>query len=578
MSISLQSCEKPNSVPLAISQSQKTTLENNTGTWRFVRPKYQEKTAPCSVSCPMGVDIATIEMFTARKDFKNAYETLLMENPLPAICGRVCFHPCENQCNRQQMDQSVSIHDIERFIGDWGLKHNLLPDTLYPQIKGNKIAVIGAGPAGLAVAYFGRRLGYSCDVFEKSDRCGGLLDYGIPSYRLPKDILDLELQRFKNDDINFYFNESISFEKINQLKHQYDAVFLCCGDAVSIQLKISGEDKAIDGLNLLREIRKQSQPSLKGNIAIIGGGNTAIDVARSLIRLGAHPIIVYRRTQKEMPAHPHEIETAIAEGAILKECLSPIDISPQTEKYCLTLQKMKAGEHQKDGRLSYVPDGNQKESMMVDHVVTAIGAEKEIMWHRQPDQWDLTLSHCCMQRDNVPVFWCGDLSTSDKTVTHALASGKQAVLAFDILKNNEQGLKKKLKLFTVGNGSSLSFDMYVKGKRLNRCPDIVSYDKINTAYFEIIPRIQPQNCSLSDRITAFDEIISTYQTDQVIVEAKRCFNCGICNDCDTCRVFCPEMAIRCDSNNRHILMQYCKGCGICIVECPRNAMALEVEP
>ncbi|MBF0450970.1 MAG: FAD-dependent oxidoreductase [Candidatus Magnetomorum sp.] len=580
MNFSHQGQEKnPHAVSLSISQSRTTTQENNTGTWRFVRPKYQEKTAPCSISCPLGVDIALVEMLAAKGDFKQAHDMLLMENPFPAICGRVCFHPCETACNRQYLDQAVGIHHIERFIGDWGLDNNLLPNNLYPQKNGSKIAVIGAGPAGLSVAYFARRLGYACDVFEKSDTSGGLLDFGIPAYRLSKPCLKRELGRLENHDIHMVFNQSMTPEKIDALKHQYDAVFLCCGDARSIQLKISDDSSTIDGLTLLKQISTQTQPTLDGDIAIIGGGNTAVDVARSLVRLGARPIIVYRRTRKEMPAHPHEIDAAIAEGVCLKECLSPIMIESESNRHRLMLQVMKPGEHKPNSRQTYVPDGEQQETIVVNHIVTAIGAEKELMWHRQSAQWDLVLSHCCMQINDIPFFWCGDLSIFEKTVTHALASGKQAVLAFDSMRNHGQsGIEDRLHQSQVGSGVSLSFDMYLHGKRFSRSTEMVSYDRINTAYFSSIPGVQPNHLPIDQCTQSFNEVIDTFQTDQVMREAVRCFNCGICNDCDTCRIFCPEMAIHADNNNRHILMDYCKGCGICIVECPRNAMALEVEP
>ncbi|KPA16819.1 glutamate synthase (NADPH) small subunit [Candidatus Magnetomorum sp. HK-1] len=580
MNLSVQSQgESLKPVSLSISQSRITTQVNNTGTWRFVRPKYQEKTAPCSIACPLGVDIALVEMMAARKDLKKAHDTLLMENPFPAICGRVCFHPCENACNRKHLDKPVAVHHIERFIGDWGLKNNLRPEHLYPEQNNSKIAIIGAGPAGLAVAYFGHRLGYSCDIFDKSDGPGGLLDYGIPSYRLPKDILKHELRRLENDGINMVFNQSIFPEKLDALKQNYDAIFLCCGDAKSIQLKIPGENNTIDGLNLLHQIHKKTHPALKGDIAVIGGGNTAVDVARSLVRLGTRPIIVYRRTQNEMPAHPHEINAALAEGVILKECLSPMFIESDTNKQNLSLQVMKAHGQTRDGRQAFIPDGDRKETLTVDHVITAIGAEPELMWHLQPDQWDMKISHCRMQMNEIPYFWCGDLATSEKTVTHALASGKQAILALDILRNHSQGdIPKILKECQVGDGESISFEMYIQGKRLKRSSEKVSNDFINAAYFFPISEISPKNIPIDDCRKSFDEVIQTFEDSQAIKAAERCFNCGICNDCDTCRIFCPEMAIQWENGDRHILMDYCKGCGICIVECPRNAMTLEVEP
>jgi NADPH-dependent glutamate synthase beta subunit-like oxidoreductase len=570
--------QSPNNVSLLISQSRTNTLGNKTGTWRFVRPKYQEKTAPCSNACPLGIDIATVEMFASRKDYQSAFQKILIENPFPAICGRVCFHPCESACNRQFLDQSVGIHHIERFLGNWGLTSKQ-SHISYPRLNGAKLGIVGAGPAGLATAYFARCLGYQCDIFEKSDQPGGLLTMGIPSYRLPNQTLQNELQRLKIDGIQFKYKQSISMDQMDAMKQSYDAFFLCCGDAQSISLNISGAAYAIDGLNLLRQIRIHEAPSLEGSIAVIGGGNTAIDVARSLLRMGAHPIIVYRRTRKEMPAHPHEIDAALDEGIALKECLSPIEIQKEADHLQMRLQVMKSGEKTKNGRQTYVPDDNRSEIMPINHVVSAIGAEMEIMW--QNDQWDLSMSHCRMKKfADIPVFWCGDLTTSEKTVTHALASGKQAVIAFDVLKNKGVDEIHSMCLqCQIGEGPAISFERYRQGERKKRDnSEIVSFDRINTAYFPNIPAVQVNKLSQDDCLNTFDEVISGFDESQMIEESSRCFNCGICNDCDTCRIFCPEMAIQWDQNSRHILMDYCKGCGICIAECPRDAMNLEVEP
>jgi len=571
--------QSPNNVSLLISQSRTNTLGNKTGTWRFVRPTYKEKTAPCTNACPLGIDIAKVEMYASKKDYQNALNTLLMENPFPAVCGRVCFHPCESACNRQFLDQSVGIHHIERFVGNWGL-NNISSQLNYPALNGAKICIIGAGPAGLSVAYFARHLGYRCDIFEKSSRPGGLLMSGIPSYRLPDRILLDELQRLNNDGIQFHFQHTLSMEQLKSLKQHYDAIFLCCGDDAPISLKIIGEHLTIDGLNLLHQIRTQKAPPIEGTVAVIGGGNTAIDVARSLLRMGANPIIVYRRTRKEMPAHPHEIEAALDEGIALKECVAPTAIEKKTHFQQITLQIMKATGNSRDGRQTYVPDDNRMETMQVNHVISAIGAEMDIMWHN--DQWDLSLSHCQMKQiGDLPVFWCGDLTTSEKTVTHAFASGKQAVISLDVLRNS--GIDKMATYFNqcqVGDGPALSFEMYHhEGKRakLNN-NDIVQFDRVNTAYFPSIPATQVKKRSKENSISSFEEVITDFDESQMIHEASRCFNCGTCNDCDTCRIFCPEMAIQWDQENRYILMDYCKGCGICIEECPRDAMDLEVEP
>ncbi|ETR70815.1 MAG: FAD-dependent pyridine nucleotide-disulfide oxidoreductase [Candidatus Magnetoglobus multicellularis str. Araruama] len=564
---------------LLISQSRTNTLGNKTGTWRFVKPLYQNKTAPCSNVCPLGIDIAMVEMHTAKNEFEYALDKLLIENPFPAICGRVCFHPCETACNRQFLDQSVGIHHIERFLGNWGLNHKIKFDQ-YPSLNGTKIAIIGAGPAGLGAAYFARRLGYTCDVFEKSIAPGGLLCYGIPSYRLPEDILINELQRLSHDGIQFHYEHAFSIDQLDTLKQHYDAIFLCCGDSQAISLNIPGANHVIDGLYLLRQLRNQDAPDIAGTVAVIGGGNTAIDTSRSLLRIGCRPIIIYRRSRNEMPAHIHEINAALGEGVVLKECLAPISIERQSNQLDkLTLQAMKPDTAVHQGRKRYIPDTNLTETMLVNYVVSAIGAEMDMMWHT--DQWDLCMSHCLMKNmSGMNLFWCGDLSISEKTVTHALASGKQAVLALDIFrKHGISAIQDNLQKYQIANGPALSFERYIQGEGLHaKSSELVQFNNINTAYFPTTPTHTPKRLPHEICIQSFDEVVFGYDEFQTVQEASRCFNCGICNDCDTCRIYCPEMAIQWENNNRHILMDYCKGCGICIVECPRDAMTLEVEP
>jgi len=561
-------------VSLLISESRTNTLGNKTGTWRFVRPKFQEKTAPCRNACPLGVDIARVEMLVAQKAYHRALNVLLTENPFPAICGRVCFHPCETACNRQHLDQAVGIHHIERFIGNQGVAENDQPE--YPLLNHKKIAIIGAGPAGLAVAYFARCLGYASDIYEKSEAAGGLLKTGIPTYRLPENILHAEIKRLNDEGIQFFFNQAMNIRDLNDIRNDYEAIFLCCGDALPIKLKIIGGEHAHDGLKVLQQIRSNTPTGLTGRIAVIGGGNTAIDVARSLMRQGTHPIIVYRRSKKDMPAHPYEIRAALDEGIQLKECFSPTSILTHNKRYVLTLQGMKPDKI-KEGRQTYVPDNSRTDSLAVDHVVSAIGAEMDLMWHS--DQ-SVNLSHCRIKGGETPIFWCGDLAAPEKTVTHALASGKQAVIAMDILQTHDfSDVREQCQQYQVGTGPAISFAMYARSQQIvSENKEIVHYEKINTHYFDKQSAFLPNQLAIEDRKTGFAEVVYDLAPSQASNEASRCFNCGICNDCDICRIFCPEMAIHCQDCSRYILMDYCKGCGICFVECPRNAMNLEVEP
>ena len=274
-----------NQIPLFIPHSSTSTKVNQTGSWRFFHPKFDEKTAPCSAACPLGQDIARIEMLTSRGQFQDAWQTILNENPFPAICGRVCFHPCENACNRAAMDDPIAIHHLERFLGDTAISEGRKSDFNMKPANGKKVAIAGAGPAGLAAAYFLTRLGYGCEVFEARSEPGGLLRWGIPAYRLPRDILNKEINRIKALGVAIRCETPVTEELLEKIRSEYDALFVACGYERSITLKIQGGDLARDGLEFLRKPDPAEKASIGGTAAIVGGGNTAVDVARSLVRL-----------------------------------------------------------------------------------------------------------------------------------------------------------------------------------------------------------------------------------------------------------------------------------------------------
>jgi NADPH-dependent glutamate synthase beta subunit-like oxidoreductase len=289
-------------LPLYIPRSNATTESNKTGSWRYFRPSYAEKTAPCSAACPVSQDIPRIEMLITQGLLTKAWETILEENPFPSICGRVCFHPCETACNRAELDEPIAIHSLERFLGDYAISKNKAPDANKVAQNSKNIAIAGAGPAGLAAAYFLSRLGYPCDVFEAQSAAGGLLRWGIPAYRLADDTLRKEIKRIEHQGVTIHCETPVTEEFLEKIRATYDALFIGCGYGRPIQLKILGEELAHDGLQLLRQIRQGDRIPIRGTVAVVGGGNTAIDVARSLLRLGAKPIIVYRRRRQDMPA------------------------------------------------------------------------------------------------------------------------------------------------------------------------------------------------------------------------------------------------------------------------------------
>ena len=568
-------------IPLFISRSHVLTDINNTGSWRFVRPIYREKTAPCSTACPAGEDIARIEMFFNQNQYDDALETILSENPFPSVCGRVCFHPCERVCNRAGLDEPVAIHSLERFIGDAAVREELKPRLKKLPTNGKTVCIIGAGPAGLAAGYFLARMGYSCDIYEARSEPGGILRWGIPRYRLPAAVLACEIQRIKQYGINITCNTPVTRDFIEDAKNRYHAVFIGCGHGRSLKMNIPGELDAVDGLDYLNRLRKGDTAPSNTTAAVIGGGNTAIDVARSLVRQGTKTTLVYRRQKQDMPAFKDEVEMAVDEGVTIMELFSPVKIEKHAGEFVLSLQKMKtAGMKTDRGRARVVPDGQPVHHFRTRKIFTAIGAEPSDPWLSPSQKSDETLhlSHCTLTVSDPPLLFGGDLTNTVKSVPDAVASGKQAAMAIDIfLKKGRHAVTDQLNSCRVGNGAGLSMARYMGQRIADKNFDVVSFENINLDYFPRAPRVKTKILGLDERVRSFDEIKATLTIDQALKESRRCFNCGICNACDNCRIFCPEIAVILSAGERRIDLNYCKGCGICVVECPRCAMELQEE-
>jgi NADPH-dependent glutamate synthase beta subunit-like oxidoreductase len=485
------------------------------------------------------------------------------------------------------MDEPIAIHHLERFLGDTAISEGKKADLKMNPANGKKVAIAGAGPAGLAAAYFLTRLGYGCDVFEARSEPGGLLRWGIPAYRLPRDILNNEIGRIKDLGVTIYCQTPVTENLLEKIRNEYNALFIACGYERSITLKIQGGERAHDGLEFLRKLDPTQKSPYCGTAAIVGGGNTAIDVARSLVRLGVTPLIVYRRRLEDMPAFESETAMAVKEGVKIMELVDPIriqkntrDASSRLPDYRLTLQQMKVGKEKIAGRTRVVPDGEKTKTIDAQDIFVAIGAKAETIWHflEAEETKTLDLRHCRFIEQKIPVLFGGDLTSPVKSVADAVASGKQAAIALDTyFEKGRDAVEKCLATCRVGAGPAISMDVYLGGDRKYRNPHIVDPDEIVQDYFQSAPRMTPSTLDAHRSIRSFEETSTPYGQDAAKKEAARCFNCGICNACDFCRLYCPEMAVIVDKAKRRINLDYCKGCGVCATECPRNAMSLEEE-
>jgi 2-oxoacid:acceptor oxidoreductase delta subunit (pyruvate/2-ketoisovalerate family) len=557
---------------------------NRTGSWRYLRPRFENKTPPCNEGCPAGQDIEGAMALIGKGKFLEAWEIFKQENPFPGVCGRVCYHPCESSCNRGDFDEPVSINALERFMADMASKHGRrLPWK--GEKRPEKIAVIGSGPAGLTCAYHLARMGYGVTVFESLPVLGGMLRVGIPEYRLPKKVLEEEIDQILElgvrTEINARLGENMTLDDLKE----YQSIFLAMGNHQSKSLRIPGEEAEgmMSGVEFLREVGLGRKVSLGKRVAVIGGGNTAVDAARSALRLGAKPFILYRRTREEMPAFPAEILEAEEEGIEISFLVSPVRVTRVNGKVSrLDCVKNRLGPPDEDGRRRPVEIKGSDFSLEVDQIISAIGEEADL----SPLPKKLGIKDNTIPTDErgatrqAGIFAGGDIIQQPRTVVHAIGSGKRAAIFIDCLLQGRkwEGLFEALR---VGEKGSLSMKRYLREEKEGTPPGskTVRLKDLNLDYFEYKKRLKIPKAKASRRFGSFGEVNLGFSEEGAVEEAGRCFDCGVCNRCDNCYIFCPDVAIhkREEGELNEIDYEHCKGCGICMEECPRDVIVMEEE-
>ncbi len=538
-----------NHKPFAITLDPNSSLANHTGNWRTMRPVYVDRLPPCNHACPAGENIQAWLYLAEEKNYEAAWRRIMEDNPMPAIHGRVCYHPCETACNRGQLDEAVSIRAVERFLGDLAIKErwqvSCAPST------GKKVLIVGAGPSGLSAAYHLTRMGHRVTIYEASEKVGGMMRYGIPSYRLPRDVVDAEVGRMEAMGVTIRLNTKVEDLDAAITEGGFHATFLAVGAHLARRIDVPGFDakRLLDAATFLRGMAGASPIKIGRRVAVYGGGNTAIDVARTAERLGAEPVIIYRRDEAHAPSFKEEVAEAREEG-VRFQWLRRI---AKGEERQLTLEVMELDEHGKPK-----PTG-QFETIEADAVVLSLGQQadtgflRNVTGVRLQDDGTVEVDEQ-MMTGHPGLFAGGDMVPGEQSVSMATGHGKLAARHID------------------------AFLRRIRFVRPQGHP-VATFDRLNTWYYTDAEQSKQPVLALARRRTSFEEMVGSLDQDTALLEARRCLSCGNCFECDNCYAVCPDNAvIKLGVGNRfEIHYDYCKGCGLCAEECPCGAIDMVKE-
>jgi 2-oxoacid:acceptor oxidoreductase delta subunit (pyruvate/2-ketoisovalerate family) len=547
--------------PFAITLDVGSSRANLTGAWRTERPVYVDNLPPCNNACPAGENIQQW-LYHAEEggpaQYEAAWRQIMADNPFPAVMGRVCYRPCETACNRAQLDSAVGINSVERFLGDEALRFGWkVPVDAAP--TGKRVLVVGAGPSGLSAAYHLTRRGHSVTIMDANAEPGGMMRYGIPKYRLPRDILDAELDRIVEMGVRLDLGTRLT-DILAELSpgaggraaagEGFDAAFLAVGAHIGRRAYIPAGDSAriMDAVSMLHGMEEGSPPMLGRRVAVYGGGNTALDAARTARRLGAsEAVVVYRRTRERMPAHDSEVEEALEEGITMR-WLSTVAHADEGK---LLIEKMRLDD------TGFPQATGEFEELEADCLVLALGQTADLSVLQ--DVPGVTFSHGVtevgpdLMTGHPGIFAGGDMVPSERTVTVAIGHGKKA---------------------------ARNIDAWLRGGTYTAPAKhpLADFSRINTWYYSDAPATVRPKLEAARRITTFDEVTGGLDESTALFEARRCMSCGNCFGCDNCYGVCPDNAvIKLGDGQYEVDYDYCKGCGLCAAECPCGAIEMEPE-
>jgi 2-oxoacid:acceptor oxidoreductase delta subunit (pyruvate/2-ketoisovalerate family) len=539
--------------PFAITLDVGSSLANKTGAWRDERPVYVDRLPPCNKGCPAGENIQAWLYHAEEGRYEDAWRQIMQDNPFPAVMGRVCYHPCTTVCNRAELDEAVGINSVERFLGDQAIERGWTPDAL-GEPSGKRVLVVGAGPSGLSAAYHLARLGHEVVIRDAGPLPGGMMRFGIPAYRLPRDVLQAEIDRILALGVTLECDHKVADIQDEIDEGAFDAAFLAVGAHIGRRAYIPAGEAAhiLDAVSLLRSMEGEERPLLGRRVVIYGGGNTAMDAARTAKRLGASDaIVVYRRTQEQMGAHEFELQEALEEGVVMKWLST---IKSAGEDGTLTLERMELDE------TGFPQPTGELEQLESDSLVLALGQEADLsLLDGVPDLEvadGVVKVDASMMTGHPGIFAGGDMVPAERSVTVGVGHGKKA---------------------------ARNIDAWLRGSAVAASPtkhEEASFAGLNTWYFSDAPKTVAPRLEMVRRQSSFAEVQLGLDAENALFEARRCLSCGNCFECDNCYGLCPDNAvIKLDPGARYeIDYDYCKGCGICAEECPCGAIEMVPEP